>query len=79
MAERLKTPVHALDLRNHGESFWSADEMTYDVMARDVHRWIRDHVPNQRVTLLGHSMALYYCKVINHLGREGGNDDGAVR
>ncbi|HVI50363.1 MAG TPA: alpha/beta fold hydrolase [Candidatus Sulfotelmatobacter sp.] len=46
--------VHALDLRNHGASPWSA-EMTYEAMAEDVAEYIirRGLAP---CDLLGHSM-----------------------
>lgn len=46
--------VHALDLRNHGESPHAA-EMTYAAMADDVVSWLEaQSLP--RVTLMGHSM-----------------------
>jgi pimeloyl-ACP methyl ester carboxylesterase len=46
--------VHGLDLRNHGDSPWSA-AMGYDEMAADVARYIERH-DLAPVTLLGHSM-----------------------
>jgi pimeloyl-ACP methyl ester carboxylesterase len=46
--------VHALDLRNHGQSP-HAEDMSYDAMLGDVLDWL-DERQLQRVTLLGHSM-----------------------
>jgi esterase len=46
--------VHALDLRNHGQSFHT-EEMSYALMANDViHYMDEEHL--DRVTILGHSM-----------------------
>ena len=46
--------VHALDLRNHGESFW-ADSMGYDEMADDLRRFmLARHLSGAAV--IGHSM-----------------------
>ena len=46
--------VHALDLRNHGESFHS-ELMSYELMAADVLRYM-DTNSFENVHLLGHSM-----------------------
>ena len=46
--------VHALDLRNHGDSPHAA-EMTYAAMVADVIDWL-DAQGLKRVTLMGHSM-----------------------
>lgn len=46
--------VHALDLRNHGQSGWS-DDMDYDLMSRDVIAYL-DEQQVERAVLLGHSM-----------------------
>lgn len=46
--------VHALDLRNHGQSP-HADDMSYDAMLADVLDWL-DQPRLERVSLLGHSM-----------------------
>ena len=56
---RLRTPVFAVDLRNHGQSPSTA-AMTYELMAADCHRFVVDvALPTShcdRVHLLGHSM-----------------------
>lgn len=46
--------VHALDLRNHGKSPWSAT-MTYEAMVADVLTWL-DARGHGAVDLMGHSM-----------------------
>jgi esterase len=46
--------IHALDLRNHGESPWHPS-MNYDEMATDVAHYIESHAL-EPVRLLGHSM-----------------------
>jgi pimeloyl-ACP methyl ester carboxylesterase len=46
--------VHALDLRNHGESPWR-DEQSYDLMVEDVLTWM-DRQEIERASFLGHSM-----------------------
>lgn len=46
--------VHALDLRNHGQSPW-ADAMDYPTMAADVAAYCREHC-GETVALVGHSM-----------------------
>ncbi|MGH8018503.1 MAG: alpha/beta fold hydrolase, partial [Opitutaceae bacterium] len=46
--------VHALDLRNHGDSF-HAREMDYPAMAMDVAAWMGAH-GIERARLIGHSM-----------------------
>lgn len=46
--------VHALDLRNHGESPWS-EQMDYPAMADDVQAYIEAR-SLQRPSLVGHSM-----------------------
>lgn len=46
--------VHCLDLRNHGKSFWS-DEMSYELMARDVVDYIEEKNLGTAI-VLGHSM-----------------------
>ncbi|MBA3582747.1 MAG: alpha/beta fold hydrolase [Gammaproteobacteria bacterium] len=47
-------PVHALDLRNHGQSPHT-DSMSYHEMADDI-RWFMDEHKIERTHLLGHSM-----------------------
>ncbi|MEZ5661469.1 MAG: alpha/beta fold hydrolase [Burkholderiaceae bacterium] len=46
--------VHALDLRNHGQSPWS-ESMSYESMAADVSAYIQSHC-HGLPTVLGHSM-----------------------
>lgn len=46
--------VHALDLRNHGKSFHSAD-FTYDIMAQDVLEYCQEN-NLEKVSIIGHSM-----------------------
>lgn len=46
--------VHMLDLRNHGESFWS-DEHNYPVMSEDLYLYFRSK-GIQSANLIGHSM-----------------------
>ncbi|MEZ5652037.1 MAG: alpha/beta fold hydrolase [Burkholderiaceae bacterium] len=46
--------VHALDLRNHGQSPW-AEAMDYELMAADVAHYARQHCAGAPV-VLGHSM-----------------------
>lgn len=47
-------PVHLMDLRNHGRSFHS-EEMSHDVMAEDILRYMEHH-GMQKAHLLGHSL-----------------------
>lgn len=56
LARRLsaRRTVHALDMRNHGDSPWT-DEMSYPVMAEDLLLHIRTQGLS-RPTLIGHSM-----------------------
>ena len=49
------TPVVALDLRNHGASPHTA-AFTYELMAADVLRHVREHLGGARFHVLGHSM-----------------------
>ena len=53
---------HLLDLRNHGESFWSS-QIDYDIMAQDVLNYMRYHSISETI-LIGHSMG---GKVAMHL------------
>ncbi|MCJ7467426.1 MAG: alpha/beta fold hydrolase [Maribacter sp.] len=46
--------VHLVDLRNHGQSFWSKD-FNYDLLTEDLSRYL-DHHRLERVSLIGHSM-----------------------
>lgn len=56
LARDLKTPVYALDLRNHGDSPHDPVH-DYSAMANDVEEFIQQH--NLRLpTLIGHSMSV---------------------
>lgn len=47
-------PVHLLDMRNHGKSFW-AKEMTHDDLAHDILHYMEFH-GIEKANLLGHSL-----------------------
>lgn len=49
-----KHEVHLIDLRNHGHSPFS-DDLSYDLMAEDLHEYFDDHYLRDAV-LIGHSM-----------------------
>jgi pimeloyl-ACP methyl ester carboxylesterase len=46
--------VHLVDLRNHGQSFWSED-FNYELLTEDLSRYL-DHHHLDHVLLIGHSM-----------------------
>jgi pimeloyl-ACP methyl ester carboxylesterase len=46
--------VYTLDLRNHGQSFWS-ESMSYSDMAADVYQFLEE-ASIQRCVIMGHSM-----------------------
>jgi esterase len=46
--------VHALDLRNHGQSPWG-DEQSYEIMAEDVLEWMKENELSS-ACFVGHSM-----------------------
>src|SRR5690606_33074898 len=49
-----KTPVHLIDLRNHGQSFHS-DEMSLTAMVNDLEAYIQHHHLDE-VDIVGHSL-----------------------